>query len=65
MLIVRKSPFSGKTNEREIDVSDEQMEDWLSGTVIQKAMPHLSADDREFIITGIMPDEWEATFGHN
>ena len=30
---------------------------------IQTAFPYLSASDREFIMTGITDDEWEATFG--
>jgi hypothetical protein len=25
---------------------------------IQNAMPHLSVDDREFIMTGVTPEEW-------
>lgn len=38
------------------------MSDWQSGTVIQRAMPHLSADEREFIMTGITPSEWDEIF---
>lgn len=30
--------------------------------VIQDAMPNLSADDREFLITGICPKCWNSTF---
>lgn len=39
-----------------------QIDDWQSGTLIQNAMPHLNADDREFLMTGITPEEWEKTF---
>jgi hypothetical protein len=45
----------------DIDVTDEQMVAWRSGELIQKAMPHLSDDDREFIMTGITPEEWANT----
>jgi hypothetical protein len=62
MLITRVSPFSGKTNSMEIDVSDAQLEDWQSGTLIQNAMPNLTPDEREFIMTGITGKEWDATF---
>jgi hypothetical protein len=62
--IIRKSPFSGDTNVMTLDVSEAQLEDWQSGTLIQDAMPDLSADEREFIMTGITPTEWAATFGH-
>jgi hypothetical protein len=30
--------------------------------LIQEAMPNLSADDREFIMTGITPEEWNSAF---
>ena len=62
MLIERCSPFSGKTVKREIAVTQQQLDDWRSGTLIQHAMPHLSADDREFILTGITPEEWDEMF---
>lgn len=63
MLITRTSPFSGKKNSREIDVTQAQLAEWEAGTLIQNAMPSLSADDREFIMTGITPEEWDKTFG--
>jgi hypothetical protein len=28
-------------------------------------MPHLSADEREFIMTGITPDVWEELFAED
>lgn len=58
MLISRRSPFSGIVSEMDIDVTPEQIKSWQSGTLIQNAMPHLSADEREFIMTGITPAEW-------
>jgi hypothetical protein len=45
-----------------IPVTQAQLDDWDSGTLIQDAMPHLSADEREFIMTGITEDEWERLF---
>ena len=36
---------------------------WREGEFIQVAMPYLTADEREFIMTGITPEEWDATFG--
>jgi hypothetical protein len=60
MKITRKSPFSGQENTREINVTPEQLAAWYDGELIQRAMPHLSPDDREFIMTGITPEEWEA-----
>ena len=62
MLITRTSPFSGNTNSMEIEVTQEQLSSWESGTLIQNAMPNLSADEREFIMTGITPEEWDSAF---
>jgi hypothetical protein len=58
MLIRKTSILTGITREREISITQSQYEDWLNGTLIQNAMPDISADDREFIITGITPEEW-------
>ena len=62
MLITRTSPFSNNTNVMEIDVTEEQIALWESGVLIQNAMPNLSADEREFIKTGITPEEWDSAF---
>lgn len=63
MKITRTSPFSGKENTREIEVTEAQLKDWSNGALIQRVMPNVSAEDREFIMTGITPDEWDAMFG--
>lgn len=39
-------------------VKPEQYRAWQNGTVAQEAFPDLSADDREFIISGISPKGW-------
>ena len=63
MLIIRTSPFSGKTNSMEIKVTLEQLSSWqVDGVLIQNAMPHLTPDEREFIKTGITPEEWDSAF---
>jgi hypothetical protein len=59
MIIERTSPLSGKTNTMDLDVTAEQFERWHSGTLIQDAFGNLTADEREFIKTGITPDEWD------
>ena len=62
MKITRTSPFSNLTNVMDINVTEEQLALWESGTLIQNAMPNLSADEREFIKTGITPEEWDSAF---
>lgn len=36
---------------------------WRNGQHIQNAMPELTADEREFLLTGMTPEEWDAAFG--
>ena len=63
MLIAKTSLLSSRTHEMEIDVSDKQIALWMEGALIQDVMPSLSADEREFLMTGITPDEWATEFG--
>jgi len=63
LTVVRTSPFSGNVNSREVDITPEMYDRWLAGELIQNVMPHISADDREFIMTGITPEEWDNAFG--
>lgn len=62
MKITRQSTLTNVTHTLDIDVTQEQIDKWQSGSYIQDAMPHLSGDDREFLISGITPDEWNKAF---
>lgn len=35
---------------------------WIAGAYLQDALRFLSADEREFLLTGTTPDEWNAMF---
>lgn len=66
MKITRRSPFSGQINTREIPVTELQLQIWNQGkALIQDAMPNLSSDDREFIMTGITSEEWNDSFSND
>lgn len=62
MQIVRTSPVSGITRSLEIPCTEEQMAAYRNGALIQVAFPDLTADQREFILTGITKDEWDTLF---
>ena len=62
MQITRTSPVSGITRSLEIPCTEEQMVAYKSGALIQVAFPNLTADQREFILTGITKDEWDELF---
>lgn len=40
-----------------------QFELWLEGSLIQNVFPELTEDEREFLISGMTPDEWSAYIG--
>jgi hypothetical protein len=63
MKITRTSSLTGITRTKEINVTEEQILAWQQGELIQNAMPQLSADDREFVKTGITGEEWDQLFG--
>lgn len=63
MKIVRTSQVSGITRSMDLDITEEQMALFEGGrTPIQDCFPNLSADDREFIKTGITTEEWDTLF---
>lgn len=62
MLIRRVSLFTGIERTRDIPVDPEDFARWQLGTNIQVAMPYLNDDDREFIMTGVTKEEWDAAF---
>jgi hypothetical protein len=63
MKIVRTSQVSGITRSVDLDVTEEQMALFEGGRIaIQDCFPNLTADDREFIKTGITADEWDTLF---
>jgi|TARA_R110001632_G_scaffold127569_1_gene241344 hypothetical protein len=59
ITITRRSPLTGKTNTMRLDLSEGALHAWKGGMLAQDAMPNLSADEREFVMTGITPYEWE------
>jgi hypothetical protein len=62
-LFTKKSMLTGSWNQRKINVTEEQVNRWQAGELIQDVMPNLSADDREFLMTGSTPYEWDEVFG--
>lgn len=64
MNIMRISTLSGEVNEMDLDITPAQLESYeLFGVLLQDAFPNLSPAEREFIKTGITPEEWDDAFG--
>ena len=60
MIVSRKDPMTGRIRSVSMNITPEQMAAYESGTVIQLAAPNLTADEREFILTGFLPEEFDA-----
>ena len=50
-------------NTAQIDVPFEGFVLWNNGKLIQEALPELSSDERELLMTGTHSDCWEAAYG--
>lgn len=61
IFVGRACPFCG--NYHGVQVSEADYYAWQDGKLIQNAMPYLSADDREILMTGICPECWNGMFG--
>ena len=62
MIITRPSPLTGRTQSLDINITIEQIKAWEQGSLIQDIMPQLTAEEREFIISGCTPEDFNALF---
>jgi hypothetical protein len=66
MQLTKQSMLTGRVHTRYIPMSRalylRQYALWRGGAKIQDAFPRLFASDREFIMTGSTPAEWEEAF---
>lgn len=58
------SPVQGKVVSLKLDPPPTrgQVENWINGMLIQDAMPNLPADQREFLISGCTPEDFNKLF---
>lgn len=63
MEITRTSVLSNITRTLDLNVTVDQLHAHSMGLYAQEAFPQLTPDEREFIISGITSEEWNAHFG--
>ena len=64
MLYKMRSQLTGDMNTMELPVTEAQINQWRqSGQLIQRAFPNLSPSQREFLMTGATPEEWDVIIG--
>ena len=62
VTVYRCSMFSGKPSSITVTATAAQFWKWRNGVMIQDAFPNLTENDREFIMTGVLPAEWDEMF---
>ena len=63
MKITRTSWVSGEVNTLDLPITQEQLDLYAAGALLQDAFPNLTPDEREFIKSGITAEEWDSLFG--
>lgn len=67
-VVTRTSRLTGQESTMRLPVSPRRIFDWYDTPLperpyVQDAFPDLDAGQREFLVTGITPDEWERVIG--
>ena len=63
MLITKISPVSGKEVSLDIPMTIDQYKQYINGSgFVQNIFPELSADQREFLISGCTKSDWDSLF---
>jgi hypothetical protein len=63
MKITKVSPRTGQLNTLDLPMTAEQYDQWRIGPgLIQDMLPELTAEQREFLLTGYTPEDWEILF---
>lgn len=55
--------LTGKTNSMVLDVTQDQLDRYESGELVQNVFPNLTLTEREFLITGMTAEEQKEIFG--
>lgn len=63
MLVERKNLLTGKANVMDLDITMDQLQNWLHGQPVQDAMPNLNETEREFLISGMSAEEQKVIWG--
>ena len=63
--VTRQSVITKKINTMELPITQEHLDlyETVGDMLIQDAFPNLDKEQREFLLSGITPQEWNDTFG--
>ena len=64
MIVGRCSNLTGEWHEMDLPITEEALQRYENGEgTVQDIFPSLPPEQREFLMTGITPEEWKRTFG--
>lgn len=63
MVVTKISILSGIKSDRELDITMTQLIRIAKGEHVQNVVPHLSPEEREFLISGMTEEEQQEIFG--
>lgn len=64
MIINKRSNITGKVNQMDLPVTAYQIQQLESGAgYVQKIFSDLTPEQREFLMTGVTPEEWDKYIG--
>ena len=60
MKVTRKSLITGNESTLDLPITFDQWQRyWAREGLVQDIFPHLTPEQREFLMTGITPEEWQ------
>ena len=62
MAVYAISAATGVKRAMLLAITETQVYDWVNGASIQDAMPQLSEEECEFLMTGMTQTEWDSIF---
>lgn len=57
MKITKTCVYTNRKNTMEINITEEQYQQFKAGTDIDECMPTITYEEREFLLTGALPEE--------
>lgn len=63
MRITMRDPFTGQFHTEDLPMTVAELSQWKAGGLIQNVCPHLSLDQREFLISGVPIGKWDEYMG--
>ena len=62
MKITKTCVYTNRKNTMDIDITEEQYEQFKQGGDIDEIMPSITYEERQFLLTGALPDDEDSLY---